>query len=235
MHITYHPDLKIDNNTKTLTEEESFHLTKVLRATPGLEICLANGKGLKALAIIVNAHNKRTEVEILSFFPQVEIPTKRIHLAIAPTKNNDRIEWLLEKATEIGLDDFTLLKCKNNERSKINLERLEKIALSAFKQSKRDFLPTINNLTTIDSFIQANPKGSIAHCYEIQDIGTAKTKIGQNWLEGAILIGPEGDFTIDEVNFAIQNNYTTLSLGENRLRTETAGLMVVASQALARK
>ncbi|MBU2020501.1 MAG: 16S rRNA (uracil(1498)-N(3))-methyltransferase [Bacteroidetes bacterium] len=234
MHTAYHPHLKQDIKNDFLIEEESFHLTKVLRANPGMEICLANGKGLKAKAVILNAHHKRTEVEIHTLYPIAELPNRRIHLAIAPTKNNDRLEWLLEKAIEIGIDEFTLLKCANNERTRINPERLHKIALSAFKQSKRSFLPIINDLISFETFIRANPKGHIAHCYSIESVGTKKTKIGHNWLEGPLLIGPEGDFTIDEVNLAIQQNYNTLDLGENRLRTETAGLMVVVAQALAR-
>lgn len=234
MHISYHKDLQVDNSIITLSEEESFHLSKVLRAESGTELMLANGQGIKALARIISPHPKRTEVEILHFEPIQSAPSKSIHLAIAPTKNNDRIEWLFEKCTEIGVDEISLLQCKNSERVKINHERLEKIVLSAFKQSKRGFLPKLNEIKNLSSFLKIHSTGFIAHCYSDSNLCEAKTVLNANWINGPILIGPEGDFSKEEVLEAVHLGYQTLDLGTNRLRTETAGLLAVSSQAIAR-
>jgi 16S rRNA (uracil1498-N3)-methyltransferase len=209
MHTAYHPELVRSADQITLSEEESMHAIKVLRMTEGQQVQIANGKGLKAVGTILQAHAK-----------------KYIHLAIAPTKNMDRMTWLVEKTTELGVDKITLLKCANSERGNIRLDKLEKTALSAMKQSQRFFLPEIEDLIPFKEFIKTNPKGMIAHCEDgIEEFKkTALQEVKQN---GPLLIGPEGDFRKEEIQMAIDSGYTAVDLGSRRLRTETAGLMGV--------
>ena len=220
MHLFYDPTISSTDKTHTLSEEESKHACRVLRLKEGDEIALLNGNGFEFLARIIDSNPKKCTVEIVSFMEE-KISPYSIHIAIAPTKNNDRIEWFLEKATEIGITDITFLLCSNNERKQTKDERFEKILISAMKQSKRLFLPKLNPLTPFKEFVSKYPKGLIAHCYE-----GAKTTITTDFktTNFPILIGPEGDFTLSEVELALQTGYKTISLGENRLRTETAGL-----------
>lgn len=225
MHTAFHPDFTEESKTIVLSEEESRHLVKVLRHAEGQELELCNGKGIRAIAKITMAHPKKCEVDITSHTFE-EKPERIIHLAIAPTKNMDRLEWVIEKATEIGVDKITLLKCKNNERKVVKMERLEKILLSAMKQSQRYYLPELIDLTPIQNFIEKHPNGGIAHCY-VND--STKASISNWHAEGPILIGPEGDFTLEEVEFAKSKKYTTIDLGKNRLRTETAAVFCVSA------
>lgn len=225
MHTAYHPDFDVNSKDLLLSEEESKHVVKVLRHVEGDELEICNGKGIRAIAKITLAHAKKCGVEILSL--QQEKPSEKpVHLAIAPTKNMDRLEWFVEKACELGVDKITLLQCKNNERKVVKMERLEKIALAAMKQSQRFYLPELEELISFKEFVTKNPKGGIAHCYNND---TTKVSI-QDWsVTGPLLIGPEGDFTLEEVNLAREQGYTTIDLGKNRLRTETAGLLGVIS------
>lgn len=220
MHLFYDPTIHADQQTHVLSEEESKHACRVLRLKEGDELAILDGKGSEFLTKITEANPKKCRVKVYSKRTE-PAPPYSIHLAIAPTKNADRIEWFLEKATEIGLTEVTLLLCKNNERKQTKDERFEKILISAMKQSKRLFLPKLNSLTPFKNFISENPNGLIAHCFEDE-----KTTISNGFKLNhcPILIGPEGDFTHEEVALALQNGYKTLTLGENRLRTETAGL-----------
>ncbi len=224
MHTAYHLDFDSKSTQLVLSEEESHHLVKVLRHREGQELELCNGIGTRGIAKITLAHPKKCEVELLySNFEEKSV--REIHLAIAPTKNMDRLEWVIEKATEIGADTITLLHCKNNERKLVKMERLHKILLSAVKQSKRYYLPQLVDLTPLLTFIKDNPNGAIAHCYGND---SAKETI-QDWkMNGPVMIGPEGDFTLEEVDYAKKKGYTTLDLGKNRLRTETAAVFVVS-------
>lgn len=223
MALFYDPTISSDQKVHTLSEEESKHACRVLRLKEGNEIALLNGNGFEFLARIIDANPKKCHVQIESFTEQKKTPYS-IHIAIAPTKNNDRLEWFLEKATEIGITEITLLLCSNNERKQTKEERFEKILISAMKQSKRLFLPKLNSLTSFKEFIAKNPKGLIAHCYEGEKYGIAES-FSMN--DCPILIGPEGDFSKQEVEIALQSGYKTITLGENRLRTETAGLYAV--------
>jgi 16S rRNA (uracil1498-N3)-methyltransferase len=225
MHTAYHPELVSSADQITLSEEESMHAIKVLRMTEGQQVQIANGKGLKAVGTILQAHAKRCMLT-LSDFQERKAAKKYIHLAIAPTKNMDRMTWLVEKTTELGVDKITLLKCANSERGNIRLDKLEKTALSAMKQSQRFFLPEIEDLIPFKEFIKTNPKGMIAHCEDgIEEFKkTALQEVKQN---GPLLIGPEGDFRKEEIQMAIDSGYTAVDLGSRRLRTETAGLMGV--------
>jgi 16S rRNA (uracil1498-N3)-methyltransferase len=225
MHTAYCSELQKDTIAVELSDIESNHVVKVLRRQEGDELEICNGKGLKAIGIIKLANPKKCMISVIQILN--EAPEKlSIHIAIAPTKNMDRLEWFIEKATEIGVDKITLLKCKNNERKVVKMERLEKILLSAMKQSKRFYLPELNEMVSVREFISKNPNGGIAHCYS--DLGDTKEAV-TNWSsDRPILIGPEGDFTVEEVEMAIASGYTTIDLGKNRLRTETAALFALS-------
>ena len=223
MHLFYDPTIDVLAKTHILNEEESKHACKVMRLVIGNEIAILNGKGIEFTAKIVEAHPKHCKVEIISKTEELE-PNYDLHIAIAPTKIIDRIEWFLEKATEIGITEITPLICSNSERKIIKEERLEKILIAAMKQSKRLFLPKLNPLTEISSFIKQHPKGLIAHCYEGDKSSISEVFETKN---SPILIGPEGDFSMKEVEIALNSGYKTITLGKNRLRTETAGLYAV--------
>lgn len=216
----YDSNINSTDKTFTLNEEESLHICKVLRLREGQEIELVNGKGALFHAKITSAHPKRCEVEILNVVEE-KASEFEIHIAIAPTKNMDRIEWMVEKCTELGATHFTFLLCKNNERKVLKTDRLDKIAVSAMKQSKRKYIPQLSELIGFKEFIVQNPNGLIAHCYDDKKQLIKDTVSKKNC---PILIGPEGDFTMEEVEFAIAHGYRAITLGENRLRTETAGL-----------
>lgn len=223
MHLFYDSTITPGQKLHTLTEEESKHACRVLRLKEGDKIALLNGNGFEFSATITDANPKRCVVAI-DTIKEEKKPPYSIHIAIAPTKNNDRLEWFLEKATEIGITEITLLLCSNNERKQTKDERFEKILISAMKQSKRLFLPKLNSLTPFKDFISNHPNGLIAHCYEGEKFGIAESF---SMLDCPILIGPEGDFSKQEVELALQSGYKTITLGENRLRTETAGLYAV--------
>lgn len=220
MRLFYDPNINPAAPQHTLSEEESKHIIKVLRQQVGDQIGLLDGKGSLFTTEIVEAHQKKCVVKLLKR-DEEQSQNLDIHIVVAPTKQNERIEWFVEKATEIGLTELTLVNCANSERSRIKIDRLEKKAVSAMKQSNRKFLPKINDLTDFKTFVIQNPNGLIAHCYE-ED----KNDFEQVFqLCGCpILIGPEGDFTNEEIALAIENGYKTVTLGENRLRTETAAL-----------
>lgn len=210
---------EINDKTGRLNEADVIHATKVLRKKAGDTIFITDGKGNLAQGTIQLATKKNVEVAIDSIqtFPK---PNK-LHVAIAPTKTNDRFELFLEKATEIGISEITPVICYHSERKKVNTERYQKILISAMKQSQNFHLPKLNAPITLTDFIsQADAKTKyIAHCED-------ETKQSLTEKEDAlVLIGPEGDFSMDEINLAIQNGYVPLTLGSSRLRTETAGIV----------
>ncbi|PKR79799.1 16S rRNA (uracil(1498)-N(3))-methyltransferase [Brumimicrobium salinarum] len=219
----------LDQEIITLPVDESKHAAKVLRMRIGHQMELVNGKGVVFTGEITDDQPKAVEVRKVNLIE--EKPDKHhIHIAIAPTKNNDRLEWFLEKATELGIHEITPILCSNSERKKIKPERLQKILVSAMKQSKRLFLPKLNQLTSIDDFLDKHPIGLIAHCYEEEDKNTSiqleLQKNANRWQSKntPILIGPEGDFSLNEVKKALENGYQAVTLGKTRLRTETAGV-----------
>ncbi|MBW7866957.1 MAG: 16S rRNA (uracil(1498)-N(3))-methyltransferase [Brumimicrobium sp.] len=224
----------LDNDILTLSEEESKHAAKVLRLQNGDSVEVINGKGELFLGEILDNAHKRMMIQRKEHLVQPK-DDYHIHIAIAPTKNNDRFEWFLEKATELGIHEITPLLCDNSERKVINKDRFEKILVSAVKQSKRLFLPKLNDLTKLDVFLKNNPNGLLAHCYEDSSKNTTISKEimknSQRWLvqNTPILIGPEGDFSQNEVQKATQNGYQFVTLGKTRLRTETAGVFACAS------
>lgn len=222
MHVFYTPDIQ----SKTeLPEEEAQHCTRVLRLTTGDEITLTDGKGNFYRAAISAATNKRCTVSIKETIYQEPLWQGHLHIAMAPTKNMDRNEWFAEKATEIGLDELTFLNCRFSERKVIKTERIEKILVSAIKQSLKARLPLLNEMTDFDTFINREFNGQkfIAHCYEgekplLKDV----LRKGEDAL---VLIGPEGDFSEEEVQKATDKGFIAISLGKSRLRTETAALV----------
>ncbi len=219
---------EIQNNIAKFEEEEARHLI-VLRKKIGDTIHFTDGKGVFYDGKIIEINKKNILLTIDNQRIEVE-KNQKLHIAIAPTKNIDRIEWFLEKSTEMGISELTFLLCQNSERDKIRLDRLEKIVESAMKQSLQATLPKINDLIKFDAFIKQNfsfdekNKGYIAYCNDEQlpfyPIGK-----GVNQL---VLIGPEGDFSQKEVESAKKANFQGISLGTNRLRTETAGLLVAS-------
>jgi 16S rRNA (uracil1498-N3)-methyltransferase len=224
MHRFYAEQLETSSRTLTLNEVESNHASKVLRLNVDQSIEIINGKGLIAQAKIAVAHHKRCEVEIenIEFHEKSE---QQIHLAICPTKGNDRFEWMLEKIVEIGVDSITPLISENSERSKLNYERLEKIILSASKQSLRAYMPNLNPQEKVSDFIANNKNALMAHC----DSRFERESLNSKHLssESTIMIGPEGDFSKKEIELALHHGLKSVSLGNNRLRTETAGLVAV--------
>jgi len=218
-----------DSDTILLSEEESKHCIRVLRHKSGDIINVIDGKGSLYEAEITDANPQKCNAKIISK-KQIASPKKHhLHIAISPTKNADRIEWMLEKSTELGVDEFSFIICKRTEKTGVKTDRLKKIAESAVKQSIQAIQPVINETQSFKDFITKHtnmPSKYIAHC--IEEDKTALKSILQN-KDNIILIGPEGDFTEDEIKLAIQHNFKTLSLGSSRLRTETAGLFVAAA------
>lgn len=191
----------------------------------GEELDIIDGIGNLYHAKITIAHHKKCKIEILRSVHDFNKRPCHLHIAIAPTKNMDRLEWFAEKATEIGIDEITPLICDHSERRTVKNDRLEKILVSAMKQSKKAYLPILNEQCTFAEFIKQKRDGElfIGHCYEHDKKELCKTySPGHN---ATILIGPEGDFSEEEVSTAIANNYIPISLGDSRLRTETAGVV----------
>lgn len=229
----YVPDA---SNNNELPQEEATHALRVLRLKSGDEMFIMDGTGNFYHAEVSLATNKKCLYEIKEALPQHKTWKGHIHLAIAPTKNMDRIEWMTEKATEIGFDELSFLDCAFSERKVLRTERIEKIVVSAMKQSRKPWKPIVNKMTTFKDFILSSRKGRkfIAHCYqeiEKHDLFDIINKDNDNE-NITILIGPEGDFSIEEVKLAIENGYESISLGQSRLRTETAGLMAVTMSQL---
>lgn len=231
MQLFYNNTLTIASKILTFNKIESRHIVKVLRKKEGAILNITNGKGLLFKGKIIEANEKHCKVSLISVKKQQKEHPYNLHIAIAPTKLNDRFEWFLEKATEIGVDQITPILCDHSERKVIKLERLQKVIIAAAKQSLHFNFPILNKLTSFKNFISQKNKDLklIAHC-EAQEKLSLKQAVNAKE-DVCILIGPEGDFSSAEIEVAIQNNYKPVSLGKTRLRTETAG--VVACHSLA--
>ncbi len=223
MQLFYVPN--ISGAEVVLNETESKHAVRVLRLQNGFRVNLIDGKGGFYEAEIADANPKKCRLSIVKSTKDFGKKDFNLHIAIAPTKNNDRFEWFLEKATEIGIDEITPLLTSHSERKSINHERLEKILVSAMKQSLKAYLPKLNHLTSVKELIFNNKFENkfIAYCDDIQKIHLKD--LVQKGKDTLILIGPEGDFSPDEIQMAIENGFKVVSLGEARLRTETAGIV----------
>ena len=222
-----------------LPAEEASHAVRVLRLKEGDELMLMDGKGCFYRAEVTMASNHHCLYRILEKQPQPRQWEGHVHLVIAPTKMNDRMEWLAEKATEVGFDELSFLNCQFSERHNLKLERIRKIVVSAVKQSHKAYMPDVNDLMTFRQFIDSHPAGHryIAHCYqEVERVNLFDELCQlQPSDETVVLIGPEGDFSIDEVRTAVSAGYVSVDLGKSRLRTETAGLSAVMMMQLAKQ
>lgn len=228
------------DKVEELPQEEATHALRVLRLKAGDSINLMDGAGNFYQAEVTLATNKRCLYEINEVLPQNPAWRGKVHLAIAPTKMMDRIEWMAEKATEIGFDELSFLSCKFSERKTLRTDRIDKIVVSAVKQSHKAWKPIVNDMVSFKEFIATPRSGRkfICHCYEEVeklDFFAELQKEDGNNADVTVLVGPEGDFSIDEVQMALAHGYESVSLGTSRLRTETAGLMAVAMSNLARR
>ena len=230
MQLFYNPNIKESTKQFSFDKDESKHITKVLRKKEGDILHITNGNGWLFKAEISIANIKNCIVTIIEKELQPKHPYN-LHLAVAPTKMNDRYEWFLEKATEIGIDSITPIICDHSERKVIKHERFEKIIQSAMKQSLNCYLPKLNEAIKFNDFIKQEFSGQlfIAHCEETER-KSLKEKLLPN-KNITILIGPEGDFSVKEIETAIQNNFIPVTLGTNRLRTETAAIVACHSVA----
>lgn len=221
MFLFYVPDIE---QSLRLPPEESKHCAKVLRKRAGDHIQITDGKGGLFTAQITSINPQECQVNLIDKAVAEKRPYS-IHIAIAPTKNMDRIEWFIEKCTEIGIDKITLLQTKRTERTKVKEERLQRILTSAMKQSKEYYLPQLHTLVDYHTFVAACSENKKFIAY-VDESGTTNElfHIAQKSDEYCVLIGPEGDFTPEEIEQALQNNFEPIALGPKRLRTETAGV-----------
>ena len=249
MHLFYTPDIL---TSFELPEEEAAHCLRVLRLGTGDEVMLTDGKGCFYRAEISSVTSKKCLVKILETIPQEPLWTGRLRIAVAPTKNMDRMEWFAEKATEIGVDEIVFLECRYSERRTLKTDRIEKIVVSAMKQSLKSRKPLVVGMTKFNDFVNQDFRGQkfIAHCLDSMDNGLpslftlhsslftlnglpSKPLLRDVIVPGEdveVMIGPEGDFSQEEVALAISKGFRPVSLGKSRLRTETAALVAVMSK-----
>jgi 16S rRNA (uracil1498-N3)-methyltransferase len=224
MQLFYTPDIDPSHPHYILNEEESKHCIRVLRMEAGSAVQLIDGRGGFYTGSILDPHPKRTVLQINSAEQAFNKRNHYLHIAIAPTKNIERMEWFAEKATEVGIDEITPLICQRSERKELKVERVNKIITSAMKQSIKAYHPLLNEPMTINQLLTKPFEGQkfIAHCEKGEKIALGSAlKKKDRYL---ILIGPEGDFTSAEINDALLKGYKAVTLGESRLRTETAAL-----------
>ena len=232
----YVPDVR---QSTALPDEEAVHAVRVLRMVAGDELMLMDGNGTFYRAVVTLAHGHHCQFDILETLPQQRPWQGYVHLAMAPTKMMDRTEWMVEKATEIGIDELSFLDCRFSERKVLKTERIDKIIVAAMKQSRKAWKPVLNALTPFADFVTAPRQGKmfIAHCYD----EIAKVNLYDELRQLApdepttVLIGPEGDFSIDEVRMAVDAGWVSVDLGKSRLRTETACLSAVMMMQLAKQ
>ena len=231
MQLFYNSEIKNGDSNFFFDKEESKHIVKVLRKKESDKIFITNGLGYLFESEIILASEKKCEVKIIKeTFQQPD--TFYTHIAVAPTKMNDRLEWFLEKATEIGIHEITPIICDHSERKIYKIDRAEKIIQAAMQQSLHYYLPKINEPISLSQFVISNIDGQkfIAHCEET-DKKSFQKEIAKNE-KVTILIGPEGDFSTKEINLAIANQFIPVTLGNTRLRTETAALVACHTIAL---
>ncbi len=221
----YTDSISPSDNIIVLNEENSKHIVQVLRMQNGKQIKLTDGFGNIFLAEITDAHKKKCTIKIVERTKQ-ENPVNKVCIAISPVKNNSRLEWFLEKATEIGVSEIVLLMCERTEKQNIRLDRMKGILISAMLQSQQAWLPILEEPKKYIEYIKSVQSSNkfIAHCEEgkktsLKEIANQLTK------QSTILIGPEGEFSPQEITMALENNFTPVALGETRLRTETAALV----------
>ncbi|SRX73732.1 16S rRNA (uracil(1498)-N(3))-methyltransferase [Aequorivita antarctica] len=232
MQLFYTPNISENSKEITFDKEESRHIVKVLRMKEGDSFKITNGKGSFFDAEVISANPKGCLVKIIS--EEVQQPLSyQLHIAVAPTKLNDRYEWFMEKATEIGISEITPIICDHSERKVIKSERYEKILQSAMKQSLKAYLPILNEAVSFKNFVTSEKTTEslkcIAHCEETDKKSLKSVLIPKKKV--IILIGPEGDFSNEEIEFAKTSGFIPVTLGESRLRTETAAIVACHSVA----
>lgn len=218
---------EITDNRVNFSLDEKKHLTRVLRKKVGDQLSVIDGKGYLYIVRITSLEKNSSQIEIIRKEKKEKTHNYYLHIAIAPTKNISRFEWFLEKATEIGIDEITPIICQRSERKKINMQRCNRILISSIKQSLKFYKPKLNEPSNFSDFIKEKLEGDklIAHCLK-----TEKNKINKsNQKKYIILIGPEGDFTENEITNALKNGFKATTLGNSRLRTETAGIIAANS------
>ena len=234
IHSFYVPDAL---TVTELPSDEAMHALRVLRMKEGDEMMLMDGQGNYYRAEVTLAQSKHCFYEIKEQLPQERQWKGHLHLAIAPTKMMERMEWMTEKAVEVGLDELSFLNCQFSERRQVKIPRLQKIMISAVKQSHKAWITQLNEMVSFNAFIQQSREGRkyIAHCYEEVPRTYLFDELRQSADTGdaTVLIGPEGDFSIEEVRQAVAAGYISVHLGKSRLRTETAGLSAVMMMQLA--
>ncbi|MBQ6203401.1 MAG: 16S rRNA (uracil(1498)-N(3))-methyltransferase [Prevotella sp.] len=235
-HYFYVPDAE---QLSELPADEAAHAVRVLRLQFGDELFLMDGKGTFFRAEVTLASGKHCTYNIVERMEQQPTWQGHLHLAMAPTKMMDRVEWMAEKATEIGFDELSFLNCQFSERRQLRVDRVEKIVVSAMKQSRKAWKPVVNDMVAFKDFVTTPRQGRkfIAHCYEeivkkdlfdeLQACVKNNNDVNDKYQPLTVLIGPEGDFSIDEVRLAMENGYESITLGQSRLRTETAALAAV--------
>ncbi len=226
MQLFFTPDLNPSLKNFILSEEESKHAIRVLRMNNGDHLHLIDGRGGLYEAQIIDPHPKRTILTILNVKEDYQQPRYHLHIAVGPTKNIDRIEWFLEKATEVGIQEITPIICEHSERKEVKLDRLNKVVVAAMKQSLKAYLPKLNPAVSFKQFLKNIPnegvQKAIAHCVDAEKKYLNQILVpAQHYI---ILIGPEGDFSEEEIDLALEMGFCPISLGEARLRTETAAL-----------
>lgn len=229
MQLFFLPNL--DSDSFEFSEEESKHCIRVLRKKKGDQITLIDGKGTEALGTIISDNPKKCSGQISKKIHHTPNRNYQLHIAIAPTKNFERIEWMLEKCIEIGVDEISFIETSNSERSKINLERCEKIAISAIKQSKQFYLPRIHPIQSFQSFLvqtEAIKNKWIAWCESETTDYLSKQITSIENSQNIVCVGPEGDFTPQEIQLAQTHHFAPCSLGPNILRSETAAVLAAA-------
>ena len=229
MDLFYLPIIESNAGSILFPKEEAKHISRVLRKKNGDQLRVTNGLGLELMLELTQVENHSCQAQVIDKTHHHPLPYT-LHLAVAPTKNINRFEWLIEKATEIGVHTITPILCDHSERKNIKIERLSKIMIAALKQSQQFFLPTLNPMETFQSFLDKHTNGLIAHCHPSDK--TSLLSIAKKQEDHLILIGPEGDFSPKEINAAEARGYTSIELGNQRLRTETAAIVACHTVAL---
>lgn len=230
MQIFYAPDINADNDTYLLDENESKHMVRVMRMKENTPVKLIDGKGNLYEGIIMKADSKRCLIKLCSIINNFDKRDYKVHIAISPLKNPDRFEWFVEKTVEIGIDEITPLICKNTEKTTVKSERIQNIIVAAMKQSLKATKTILHEPCTFNDFIIEPHKGRlmIAHCMNNEQRFNIDSIYSRNE-DCTILIGPEGDFSDDEIQAATQRGFAPIHLGNSRLRTETAGIAACLS------
>lgn len=232
MQLFYHPELSENDEQVVFPRDESRHIVKVLRKKEGDILHITNGKGFMFETEILSAGQNNCIAKVKGAERQKPLPY-RLHLAVAPTKMNDRYEWFLEKSTEIGVHEITPIICDHSERKVVKAQRFERVLQSAVKQSLHTYFPILNEAISFSEFLQKNKDRQkfIAHCEEGREKASLKSQLKQN-SDVTVLIGPEGDFSLDEIKAALKSGWAPVSLGDSRLRTETAAIVACHTVAL---